>query len=103
LWESNNITYLSIAISMFRVMLTSSRDFLMFMPHEASLKTIYSYYLSTVNVNPEGDVSLSDEINHLGLGKSGFNSSDLTLNISGCPITVPVCWPGLKVPLGGMY
>ncbi|CAZ85743.1 unnamed protein product [Tuber melanosporum] len=44
------------------------RDFLMFMPHEASLKTIYSYYLSTVNVNPEGDVSLSDEINHLGLG-----------------------------------
>ncbi|KAG0642060.1 mitochondrial carrier domain-containing protein [Tuber brumale] len=59
------------------------RDFLMFMPHEASLKTIYSYYLSTVNVNPEGDVSLSDEINHLGLGKSGFDSSDLTLNISG--------------------
>lgn len=94
MWESN-ITYFSIAIGMSGVMLTSSRDFLMFMPHEASLKTIYSYYLSTVNVNPEGDVSLSDEINHLGLGKSGFNSSDLTLNISGYPIAAPACWPGL--------
>ena len=40
----------------------------MFMPQEASLKTIYSYYLSTVTVNPEGDVSLSDETNHKGLG-----------------------------------
>ncbi|KAL7271075.1 hypothetical protein RUND412_006192 [Rhizina undulata] len=48
------------------------RDFLMFMPQdsrqEATLRTIYSYYLSTVNVNPEGDVSLSDEINLQGLG-----------------------------------
>ena len=45
------------------------------MPHEeASLRTIYSYYLSTVNVNPEGDVNLSDELNLLGLG-TGFNFS----------------------------
>lgn len=33
-----------------------------------SLKMIYSYYLSTVNVNPEGDVVLSDEVNLKGLG-----------------------------------
>ncbi|KAH0605505.1 uncharacterized protein H6S33_004727 [Morchella sextelata] len=44
------------------------RDFLMFMPKEATLHTIYSYYLSTVSVNPEGDVNLSDEINLKGLG-----------------------------------
>ncbi|KAI5795556.1 mitochondrial carrier domain-containing protein [Geopyxis carbonaria] len=44
------------------------RDFLMFMPQGASMKTIYSYYLSTVNVNPEGDVNLSDGLNMQGLG-----------------------------------
>ncbi|RPA87951.1 mitochondrial carrier [Ascobolus immersus RN42] len=45
------------------------RDFLIFMPHrDQNLRTIYSYYLSTVNVNPEGDVVLSDEINLRGLG-----------------------------------
>lgn len=45
------------------------RDFLMFMPNpETSIRTIYSYYLSTVNVNPEGDALLSDEINLQGLG-----------------------------------
>lgn len=45
------------------------RDFLLFMPHDkASLRTIYSYYLSTVNVNPEGDVNVSDELNLQGLG-----------------------------------
>ncbi|KAF8461361.1 mitochondrial carrier domain-containing protein [Kalaharituber pfeilii] len=45
------------------------RDFLMFMPNsEASIHTIYSYYLSTVNVNPEGDALLSNEINLQGLG-----------------------------------
>jgi hypothetical protein len=38
------------------------------MPQEASMRTIYSYYLSTVNVNPEGDVNLSDELNLQGLG-----------------------------------
>lgn len=42
----------------------------MFMPREATLRTIYSYYLSTVNINPEGDVNLSAEINLKGLGKS---------------------------------
>lgn len=45
------------------------RDFLMFMPHpETSMKTIYSYYLSTVNVGPEGDAILSDELSLQGLG-----------------------------------
>jgi hypothetical protein len=44
------------------------RDFLLFMPQEASMRTIYSYYLSTVNVNPEGDANLSDELNLQGLG-----------------------------------
>jgi len=43
------------------------------MPHEASLRTIYSYYLSTVNVNPEGDVNLSDELNLQGLGSLQFS------------------------------
>jgi len=39
------------------------------MPHDkASLRTIYSYYLSTVNVSPEGDVNVSDELNLQGLG-----------------------------------
>ncbi|KAI5806724.1 mitochondrial carrier domain-containing protein, partial [Peziza echinospora] len=54
------------------------RDFLMFMPNpETTMKTIYTYYLSTVNVNPEGDAQLSDEINLQGLGVliSGFPSS----------------------------
>lgn len=50
----------------------------MFMPNpETSIRTIYSYYLSTVNVNPEGDALLSDEINLQGLGVliSSFPSS----------------------------
>lgn len=42
----------------------------MFMPREATLHTIYSYYLSSVNVNPEGDVNLSAEVSLGGLGKS---------------------------------
>ncbi|KAL0634004.1 hypothetical protein Q9L58_007105 [Maublancomyces gigas] len=44
------------------------RDFLMFMPREATLHTIYSYYLSSVKVNPEGDVNLSAEVSLGGLG-----------------------------------
>ena len=50
----------------------------MFMPNpETSIRTIYSYYLSTVNVNLEGDALLSDEINLQGLGVliSSFPSS----------------------------
>lgn len=45
---------------------------------ETSIRTIYSYYLSTVNVNPEGDALLSDEINLQGLGLliSSSHSSD---------------------------
>lgn len=43
------------------------------MPHEASLQTIYSYYLSTVNVNPEGDVNVSNELNLQGLGSIQFS------------------------------
>ncbi|GAB7338734.1 hypothetical protein MBLNU457_5448t1 [Dothideomycetes sp. NU457] len=38
------------------------RDFLLFMPPQAvGLKAVISYHSSTVKVNPEGDVSLSDE------------------------------------------
>lgn len=54
----------------------------MFMPREATLHTIYSYYLSTVNINPEGDVNLSAEINLKGLGKSV--SSFPVLHLSAC-------------------
>jgi hypothetical protein len=50
----------------------STRDFLLFMPQEPSLRTIYSYYLSTVNVNSEGDVNVSDEVNLQGLGSLSF-------------------------------
>lgn len=39
---------------------------------EATLQTIYSYYLSTVKVNAEGDASL-DELNLQGLGMAGRN------------------------------
>lgn len=59
----------------------------MFMPREATLRTIYSYYLSTVNVNPEGDVNLSAEINLKGLGKS----------VSSLPVS-PLCMLPLRIP-----
>ena len=65
--------------------LTSSRDFLMFMPQEATLRTIYSYYLSAVNVNPEGDVSLSDEMNLLGLGIADFSSPGIVRDLLAFP------------------
>lgn len=43
----------------------------MFMSNpETSMHTIYSYYLSTVNVGPEGDALLSDEMNLQGIGLS---------------------------------
>lgn len=56
----------------------------MFMPREATLRTIYSYYLSTVNINPEGDVNLSAEINLKGLGKSvsSLPVSPLSLHVA---------------------
>lgn len=57
----------------------------MFMPREATLHTIYSYYLSSVNVNPEGDVNLSAEINLKGLGKSVSS--------------LPLCMLPLRLPL----
>lgn len=68
--------------------LTRSRDFLMFMPREATLHTIYSYYLSTVSVNPEGDVNLSAEINLKGLGKS----------VSSLPVSPSACYPCVSYP-----
>ncbi|KAF2460951.1 calcium dependent mitochondrial carrier protein [Lineolata rhizophorae] len=50
------------------------RDFLLFIPAEApSLKTVLSYYSSTVMVNPEGDVQISDEtIEGLGITIARF-------------------------------
>lgn len=58
----------------------------MFMPREATLHTIYSYYLSTVNINPEGDVNLSAEINLKGLGKSVSSLPRLTLSLCILPL-----------------
>lgn len=53
--------------------LTRCSDYLFFMPPDDSsivnFQRIYSYYLSTVNVNPEGDVDLSFEINLKGIGR----------------------------------
>ena len=87
-----------------------SRDFLLFMPHEASLRTIYSYYLSTISVSPEGDVSLSDELNLQGLG-TAFQLSlvpvpiqklamveleNLFLDLLNKPY-LSWCWPGLGI------
>jgi hypothetical protein len=51
----------------------------MFMPQEASLRTIYSYY---ININPEGDVNLGDELNLQGLGT--------TLEISFVSYVLPI-------------
>ncbi|KAK6506389.1 hypothetical protein TWF506_011302 [Arthrobotrys conoides] len=44
------------------------RDFLVFIPQfgedglDPGIRAIYSYYLATVNVNPEGDVTLNDDL-----------------------------------------
>ncbi|EWC47967.1 hypothetical protein DRE_02849 [Drechslerella stenobrocha 248] len=45
------------------------RDFLVFIPQldsteglDPGMKAIYSYFLATVNVNPEGDVNLNDDL-----------------------------------------
>ncbi|EPS40204.1 hypothetical protein H072_5976 [Dactylellina haptotyla CBS 200.50] len=41
------------------------RDFLVFIPQfdvDTGIKAVYSYYLATVNVNPEGDVTLNDDL-----------------------------------------
>ncbi|KAH7027079.1 calcium dependent mitochondrial carrier protein-like protein [Macrophomina phaseolina] len=44
------------------------RDFLLFIPAETpSLKAVLSYYSSTVQMNPEGDVAVNDELMN-GLG-----------------------------------
>ncbi|KKY19033.1 putative calcium dependent mitochondrial carrier protein [Diplodia seriata] len=49
------------------------RDFLLFIPAETpSLKAVMSYYSSTVQMNPEGDVAVNDElINGLGYFAAG--------------------------------
>ena len=48
------------------------RTFLLFIPHHTpSLRAIMSYYSSTVTVNPEGDVHVSDETIE-GLGNHQF-------------------------------
>ncbi|KAJ9667459.1 hypothetical protein H2201_002327 [Coniosporium apollinis] len=50
------------------------RDFLIFLPtHTTTLQSVLSYYSSTVQVNPEGDVVISDETIQ-GLGTKLFNS-----------------------------
>lgn len=51
-----------------RMLNPDSRDFLLFIPAERpSLKAVMSYYSSTVQMNPEGDVAVNDEIMN-GLG-----------------------------------
>lgn len=43
------------------------RDFLLFLPTEVtSLRTVLSYYKATGNLNPEGDVDISDTLQGLG-------------------------------------
>jgi solute carrier family 25 phosphate transporter 23/24/25/41 len=50
------------------------RNFLLFIPTRAiSLKAVLSYYSSTVTINSEGDVHVSDEIAK-GLGRNSFLS-----------------------------
>ncbi len=52
--------------------LTYFRDFLLFIPANApNLRAVLSYYSSTVTVNPEGDVHVSDDTVQ-GLGKIQF-------------------------------
>ncbi|TKX22003.1 putative mitochondrial carrier protein 12 [Elsinoe australis] len=52
------------------------RDFLLFMPPRlVGLRSVLTYYQSTVKVNPEGDVTLSDEtIQGLGTATSFLNT-----------------------------
>ena len=51
-----------------------TRNFLLFLPTEnPNLKEVFSYYSSTVKVNPEGDVHVSDE-SRRGLGTNPFIS-----------------------------
>lgn len=46
-----------------------NRDFLLFLPTEATnLRTVLSYYKATGNLNPEGDVDISDTLQGLGIG-----------------------------------
>ncbi|KAL8655608.1 MAG: hypothetical protein Q9210_000773 [Variospora velana] len=51
------------------------RDFLLFIPATTpNLRAVLSYYTSTVNVNAEGDVHVSDEAAE-GIGRRRFHSS----------------------------
>lgn len=55
------------------------RDFLLFIPANVpGLKAVFSYYTSSVKLNPEGDVHLSDEAIE-GMGKSPPRFSFLAL------------------------
>lgn len=51
------------------------RDFLLFIPATApNLQEVFSYFTSTVRLNPEGDVQISDDhINGLGIKKRFLN------------------------------
>ncbi|KAB2574997.1 hypothetical protein BFW01_g12070 [Lasiodiplodia theobromae] len=69
------------------------RDFLLFIPAETpSLKAVLSYYSSTVQMNPEGDVAVNDElINGLGtwLLHAFFGSLIAIANSHSTPTTLP--------------
>jgi solute carrier family 25 phosphate transporter 23/24/25/41 len=51
------------------LLIAINRDFLLFLPTEATnLRTVLSYYKATGNLNPEGDVDISDSLQGLGIG-----------------------------------
>lgn len=61
--------------------LTSSRNFLLFMPphdHDSQLHAVLSFYYSVVSVTPEGDSIVSEETLE-GIGTDGFRSLFITL------------------------
>jgi len=59
------------------------RDFLLFMPaHEPGLKAVLSYFSAGVKVNPEGDVSISDEPKHT-IGTTHNVLSDIRSSLFG--------------------
>lgn len=67
-----------------RVLIAFRRDFLLFLPQEATnMRAIYSYYQSTVNVNPEGDAVMSSQtLDSIGYFLAGGNAGAVSRTVT---------------------
>lgn len=62
------------------------RDFLLFMPaHTPGLRSVLTYYTSTVKLNAEGDVDISDELEGAGTLRRFLSSAFGTIKIIQTP------------------